>query len=139
MFDSDQSLLVERHLCVCLFILFVWGVVVSNFGSIMKTFYYRVWLSAFLCPRNEMAWTMCKDVQYVFTRYCKTVIGLNKSVSNISSLSELDVLPVPTFTKVSIMVYAVQLNSQNMNPLIKKSHYLNLDKILLLVYSCIRI
>ena len=51
----------------------------------------------------------------VHTRYCKTVLGLNKTACNISTLCELGRLPVSSFIKTQVMMYFVRLNSQNVN------------------------
>ena len=63
----------------------------------------------------------------VHTRYCKAILGLNKSACNISSTCELGRLPISSFIITQVMMYFVRLNSQNINPLLDESYNINIS------------
>jgi hypothetical protein len=53
----------------------------------------------------------------IHTKYCKTILGLKKTASNIASKVELGRFPLSSFTKTQVMVYFSRLNTNNINPL----------------------
>jgi hypothetical protein len=57
----------------------------------------------------------------VHTRYCKAILGLNKSACNISSMCELRRLPISSFIKTQVLIYFLRLNSENVNPLLDEA------------------
>ena len=61
----------------------------------------------------------------IHNKFCKLVLGIRKTSSNIAAKSELGRVPLDSFIKTQILMYYSRINSSNINPLVKEAFYLN--------------
>ena len=64
----------------------------------------------------------------IHTRFCKIILGVRKTASNLASKAELGRIPLESFIKTQVNVYYIRINSHDINPLVNDA--LNLNKTL---------
>jgi CMP-2-keto-3-deoxyoctulosonic acid synthetase len=65
------------------------------------------------------------SMEKVQHKFCKSVLGIKKTSSNIAAKSELDRLPLDTFIKTQVILYFSRINCKEINPLAQKAFKLN--------------
>lgn len=68
-------------------------------------------------------------IEKLHLQYCKYLLGVRKSSSNLGARVDLGRLPLELYTKFYSILYFIRLNSEEINPLLKESFLLtkNLD------------
>ena len=63
----------------------------------------------------------------VHNKFCKSVLGLKKTASNIAAKSKLGRFPLDSFIKIQVMMYFTRINLSDINPLVKEAFNINKD------------
>jgi hypothetical protein len=63
----------------------------------------------------------------VHNKFCKSVLGLKKTASNIAAKSELVKFPLDFFIKIQVMIYFTRINLSDINLLLKEAFNINKD------------
>ena len=61
----------------------------------------------------------------VHNKFCKSVLGLKKTASNIAAKSELGRFPLDSFIKIQVMMYLTTINLSDIYPLVKEAFNIN--------------
>jgi hypothetical protein len=75
---------------------------------------------------DKLSFDYKTSYEKIHTKYCKIILGLKKTASNIASNAELGRFPLSSFIKAQVMVYFSRLNTNNINPLVAEA--LKVDK-----------
>ena len=70
---------------------------------------------------DKLSFDYKTSYEKIRTKYCKIILGLKKTASNIASNSELSRFPLSSFIKTQVMVYFSRLNTNNFNPLVAEA------------------
>ena len=65
------------------------------------------------------------SMEKVHHKFCKSVLGIKKTSSNIPAKSELGRLPLDTFIKTQVILYFSRINCKERNPLVQGAFKLN--------------
>ena len=65
------------------------------------------------------------SMEKVHHKFCKSVLGIKKTSSNIAAKSELGRLPLDTFIKTQVILYFSRINCKEINPLVQEAFKLN--------------
>ena len=66
------------------------------------------------------------NFEKILNNYCKSVLGVKKTASNIAPKSELGRLPLSSFIKTQVLMYYFRISLNDINPLVKEA--LNINK-----------
>ena len=61
----------------------------------------------------------------VHNKFCKSVLGLKKTASNIAAKSELGRFTLDSFIKIQVMMYLTTINLSDIDPLVKEAFNIN--------------
>ena len=75
------------------------------------------------CDKLSFDYKMSYEI--IQTKYCKIILGLKETASNIASNAELGCFPLSSFIKAQVMVYFSRLNMNNINPLVAEALKVN--------------
>ena len=64
-------------------------------------------------------------MEKVHHKFCKSVLEIKKTSSNIAAKSELGRLPLDTFIKIQVILYFNRINCKEINPLVQEAFKLN--------------
>jgi len=69
-------------------------------------------------------------IEKVHLGFCKSILGVKKSSTNLAVWAELSRLPLESIIKTQTSLYLLRLNNDNINPLLKEAFHLSkiLDK-----------
>jgi hypothetical protein len=65
------------------------------------------------------------SMEKVHQKFCKSVLGIKKTSSNIAAKSELGRLPLDTFIKTQVVLYFSRINCKEINLLVQEAFKLN--------------
>lgn len=74
---------------------------------------------------DKLSFDYKTSYEKIHTKYCKIILGLKKTASNITSNAELGRFPLSSFIKTQVMVYFSRLNTNNINPLVAEALKVN--------------
>ena len=74
---------------------------------------------------DKLSFDYKTSYEKIHTKYCKIILGLKKTASNIASSAELGRFPLSSFIKTQVMVYFSRLNTNNINPLVAEALKVN--------------
>ena len=74
---------------------------------------------------DKLSFDYKTSYEKIHTKYCKIILGLKKTASNIASNAELGRFPLSSFIKTQVMVYLSRLNTNNINPLVAEALKVN--------------
>ena len=66
-----------------------------------------------------------RSYENVHNKYCKAILGINKSACNIAAKSELGRFPIDSFIKTQMLMYFCRLNTDDINTLLKEAYNVN--------------
>ncbi len=65
------------------------------------------------------------NMEKVHHKFCKSVLGIKKTASNIAAKAELGRLPLDSFVKTQVILYYIRINCPDINPLVKDALSMN--------------